>query len=255
MGGNKMMTKMISIDLDRASPVLLLRAYITAKRMFPDTPIEVYVSPSGVGFRLKIHKQATIEENLKIRALLWDDPVRLSYALKKWALNPKEEYIDLIFDEKNVDKSKGGREKPIDMEAILKPHKDDIDKINEHIKNGETDKAEELVQKVAKQIEPELAKHKKKQYVGCIAFKGDEKREALEEICMKIMEKDKTFSWRMYPCWFPEFDWILAVFTDDKNKAWRRIVWLKNKARLEPGGKQILKDADTRLFVKERTVT
>lgn len=245
-----MMTKMVSVDLDRASPILLLRAYLTAKRMFPNTPIEVFVSSSGVGFHMKIPIQVTIEENLKIRALLWDEPYRLYYALKKWALNPKEEYIDLVFDEKC-----DGKEKPINMEAILKPYKADIDKIYTHIKNGETNKAEELVQKVAKQIEPDLAQHKKKQYVGCIAFKGDEKREALEEICTKIMEKDKTFSWRMYPCWFPEFDWILAVFTDDKNKAWRRIVWIKNKARLEPGGKQILKDAETRLFVKERIAT
>lgn len=242
-----MMTKMISIDLDRASPVLLLRAYITAKRMFPDTPIEVYVSPSGVGFRLKIHKQATIEENLKIRALLWDDPVRLSYALKKWALNPKEEYIDLIFDEKNVDKSKGGREKPIDMEAILKPHKADIDKINEHIKNGETDKAEELVQKVAKQIEPELTKHKKKQWVCCIIFRGDDLRDKLEEICVDIATKDSSFSWRMYPWWAPDFDWCLALFTDDKDRGWKRLVWLKNKTPL--------KDVDTRMWCKERTST
>jgi hypothetical protein len=245
-----MMTEMVSVDLDRASPILLLRAYLTAKRMFPNTPIQVFVSSSGVGFHMKIPIQVTIEENLKIRALLWDEPYRLYYALKKWALNPKEKYIDLVFDEKC-----DGKEKPINMEAILKPYKADIDKIYTHIKNAETDKAEELVQKVAKQIEPELDKHKKKQYVGCIAFKGDEKREALEEICAKIMEKDKTFSWRMYPCWFPEFDWILAVFTDDKNKAWRRIVWLKNKARLEPGGKEILKDAETRLFVKERIAT
>lgn len=248
-----MKTKMISIDLDRASPTLLLRTYLTAKRMFPETPIKVSISPSGVGYRIKIYKEATIEENLKIRALLWDDPIRLSYALKKWALNPKEEYIDLIFDEKNVEKTKGGKEKPIDMEAILKPYKNEIEKINEHIKKGETEKAEEIVQKVAKQIEPQLAKHKRKQYVGCIAFRGDDTREALEKICIDIMEKDETFSWRIYPCWWPNFDWILAVFTDNKDKAWKRITWLKNKAKIN--NKPILKNAETRLFVKERIST
>ena len=70
-----MMTKMVSVDLDRASSVLLLRAYLSAKRMFPDVPIEVFVSSSGVGFHLKIHIKVSIEENLKIRALLWMNPI------------------------------------------------------------------------------------------------------------------------------------------------------------------------------------
>jgi hypothetical protein len=220
--------------------------------MFPGTPVEVFVSPSGVGFHMKIDKEVTIPENLKIRALLWDEPYRLYYALKKWALNPQERYIDLVFDEKN-----DGREKHINMEAILNPYKKEVEQIHRHIQNGETAKAEELVQQVAKAIEPELAKHKRKQYIGCIAFKTDELREQLEEICTKIMEKDKTFSWRMYPCWFPEFDWILATFSDDKARAWKRITWLKNKAYVEKDHElvPILKDADTRLFVKERIAT
>jgi hypothetical protein len=47
------------------------------------------------------------------------------------------------------------------------------------------------------------------------------------------------------------------VFTDDKNKAWEKIVWLKNNAYIEKEGERvkILKDADTRLFVKERKAT
>ena len=247
-----MMTKMISVDLDRASPVLLLRAYLSAKRIIPNVPIEVFTSPSGVGFHIKIHKQVTIEQNLKLRALLWDEPYRLYYALKKWALNPREEYVDLVFDEKN-----DGKEKRIDMDAILKPYKREVQKISELVQKGETEKAEELVQKVARAIEPELDKHKRPQFVGCIAFKTDELRDQLEEICKNIMEKDKAFSWKLYPCWFPEFDWILAVFTDDKNKAWEKIVWLKNNAYIEKEGERvkILKDADTRLFVKERKAT
>jgi len=239
---------MISVDLDRASPILLLRTYFSARRMFPDTPIEVFVSPSGVGFHMKIDKEVSIPENLKIRALLWDEPYRLYYALKKWALNPQEEYIDLVFDEKN-----NGKEKLINLEGMLEPYRKEVQQINEHIQNGETEKAEELVQKVATAIDPELDKHKHKQYVGCIAFKTDELRDQLEEICKKIMEKDSSFSWKVYPCWFPEFDWILAVFADGKNKAWKRITWLKNRAKKDD--KLILKEAETRLFVKERTST
>jgi len=247
-----MLCKMVSVDLDRASPVLLLRAYLTAKRMHPNVPIEVFVSPTGVGFHIKIRKQVSIEEDLKIRALLWDEPYRLYYALKKWALNPEEEYIDLVFDEKN-----DGKEKPIDLEAMLQPYSRDSQQINEFVQNGEAEKAEPILFKVAKAIEPELDKHKHKQYVGCIAFKTDELRDQLEEVCKKIMEKDASFSWKIYPCWFPEFDWILAVFTDDKQLAWKKIVWLKNNAYIEKEDKRvkILKDADTRLFVKERTST
>jgi len=248
-----MLCKMISVDLDRASPILLLRVYLSAKRMFPDVPMEYFVSPSGVGFKIKIHKQVSVEDNLKARALLWDDEVRLAYALKKWALNPYEEYIDLCFDEKNSDQPKGGREKRIDLEAMLNPYKKEVQQINELVQNGETDKAEEVLQKVAKAIEPELSKHKRRQYVGCVAFNGDELLEQLEEICKKIMEKDKTFSWKCYPCWFPEFSWILAVFTDSEKLAWKRITWFKNRAK--KGDKLILKDADTRLFVKERKAT
>lgn len=246
---------MISVDQDRASVIQLLRTYLTAKRMFPNITIDVFVSPSGVGYKIKIRKQVSIEENLKIRALLWDDPVRLAYALKKWALNPDERYIDLCFDEKNDRK-----ETPIDMETILVPYTEEVNKITAFIRNGEPEKAEEPVHELAKKIEPEISKHKKKQYVGCIAFSKDELREQLETICTDIMAKDATFSWRLYPCWFPDFDWILATFADSEQKAWKRITWLKNRARVKDetsstGWKYILKDADTRLFVKERIAT
>jgi len=246
------MTKMVSVDLDRSSTVLLLRAYLSAKRMLPDVPIEVFVSPTGVGFHIKIYKQVSIEQDLKIRAQLWDHADRIVYALKKWALNPQEEYIDLVFDEKN-----NGKENRIDLEAILQPYSEDVQQINEFVQNGEAQKAEPILLKLAKTIEPELDKHKRKQYVGCVAFKTDELHDQLEEICKKIMEKDKTFSWKLYPCWFPEFDWILAIFTDDKDKAWEKIVWLKNNAYIEKERERIkiLKDADTRLFVKERMAT
>jgi len=243
-----MMTKMVSVDLDRASPALLLRAYLSAKRIIPNVPIEVFASPSGVGFHIKIHKSVTIEENLKLRALLWDEPYRLYYALKKWALNPQEAYIDLVFNDKN-----DGKEKRIDMEAILNPYRKEVQKIEELVQNGETDKGEELVQRIAKAIEPELDKHKRKQFVGCIAFKTDELREQLEEICMKIMEKDNSFRYKCYPAWWPGWDWILAIFGDDKNKLWKKLVWFKNRAK--KGDKLILKDAETRLFVKERKAT
>jgi len=240
--------ELISVDLDRASPVHLLRVYFSAKRILPGVPFETTVSPSGVGFHLKIHKQVTVEEDLKIRALLWDHADRLVYALKKWALNPQEKYVDLVFDEKNE-----GLERPLPLEDMLKLHEEEVKEINTLLDAGENEKADEEVKKLAKAVEPEISKYKRKQFVGCIAFKTDEIREPLEKVCGDIAERDSTFSWKLYPCWFPEFDWILAVFADDKQKAWKRITWLKNRARKDD--KLLLKDADTRLFVKERTST
>ena len=242
------MVNQVSVDLDRASPVHLLRVYFSAKRMLPGVPFETTVSPSGVGFHLKIHKQVSIEEDLKIRALLWDHADRLAYALRKWALNPQEKYVDLVFNEKNE-----GLERPLPLEEILKPHEMEVKEINMLLDAGENEKADEQVKKLAKQIEPQISTYKGRQYVGCIAFKGEDIREPLEKVCANIAEKDSTFSWKLYPCWFPEFDWILAVFADGKDKAWKRITWLKNRAKKDD--KLILKDADTRLFVKERTST
>jgi len=243
-----MMVKQVSVDMDRANLVHLLRVYFSAVRLLPGVPMEFTVSGSGVGFHLKLHKEVTVEEDLKIRALLWDHADRLAYALRKWALNPQEKYVDLVFDEKN-----DGVERALPLEEILKPHKEEVETINNLLDQGKNEEADQKVKEVAKKIEPQIARYKRNQFVGCIAFKSDEIREPLEKVCTDIAEKDRTFTWKVYPCWFPEFDWILAVFTDDKAVAWKRITWLKNRARQD--GKLILKDAETRLFVKERTST
>jgi len=232
---------MISVDLDRASTLHLLRTYLTVPQAFSvvtkrrlTAPYDVTVSPSGVGFHIKILEQVSIEQNLKIRALLWDHAERLAYALKKWALNPKEAYIE-------------GRERELNMSMILQPFSAQIQQTRRLLQNGETEKAEEVVHTVAKQIESAVQERRGKQFVGCISFNGDSLREHLEKICGDIAAKDRTFKWRMYPCFFPEFDWMLVVFTNDKDLAWKRISWLKNRTEL--------KAADTRLWVKERIAT
>lgn len=236
---------LISVDIDKASPTYLLRAYLVLKRLYPETPMEVFVSPSGVGWHIKLYKKekATILEDLMVRALIFGDEVRLAYALKKFFLNPNEKYIDLIFDEKD-----NGKEKRIDLEGMLEPYKGEVEKIGEFLQNGEAEKASEVVKEVADKIKPQLEPHKRKQYVGCIAFNGDDLREKLEKICGDIVAKDASFKWRMYPCWWPTHDWILGIFTGDKNLAWRRITWLKNKTDLK-------KHEDVVLWVKERIST
>jgi len=240
---------MISVDLDRASTLHLLRTYLTVPQAFSvvtkrrlTAPYDVLVSPAGVGFHIKIFETVPWEQNLKIRALLWDDPVRLAYALKKWALNPEEAYVDLVFDEKNY-----GKETRINMQNILQPFNSQIRQALRFLQNGETGEAEKVVQDVAKQVSPRIQGKKGKQFIGCIAFNGDPLRLRLEKVCGDIAQKDGTFKWRIYPCFFPEFDWMLVLFTNDKDVAWKRITWLKNRTDL--------KTADTRLWVKERIAT
>lgn len=236
------MVKQISVDLDRANMVMFLRAYFSARRLLPGVPYEVTVSPTGVGMHLKLFKEVTVEEDLKLRALLWDDPYRLYYALKKWALNDKEDYIDLVFDEKN-----DRPETIVPFDDILKPHQKEVENINKLLDTGENEKADEEVKKLAKQIEPEMTKYKKPQYIGCIAFNGDDVREKLEQICADIAAKDATFKYRYYPCFFPEHDWIVAIIDTDKNRVWKRLTWLKNKT--------LLKDLNVPMWVKERIAT
>jgi len=240
---------LISVDLDRASTLHLLRTYLSVPQAFSVVtgrrliePYNVFHSPSGVGFHIKIQTTVSVEQNLKIRALLWDHAERLAYALKKWALNPEEAYVDLCFDEKNDD-----LERSINMQDILQPFQRQISQALQFLQSGKSEKAEPIVHKVANSIDPAVQGGKRKQFVGCIAFNGDSLREHLEKVCGDIVAKDMTFKWRLYPCFFPEFTWMLVVFTDDKDKAWKRITWLKNKTTL--------KDADTRLWVKERIAT
>ncbi len=116
------------------------------------------------------------------------------------------------------------------------------------IKNERVEEADSLINQLAKKLTPHLNKIRGPMYVGCISFHGDLLRERLEKVCTDISVKDMGFKWRMYPCFFPEFDWVLSLFGHDKDALWKKLVWLKNKVDL-------LKDADTRLWVKERIAT
>ena len=262
--------KPITIDLDRASVVHLLRTYLMAKRMFPTARIEVTVSGRGVGFHIKLYLKGRvmkwIDEHLKddrkrraflknledifIRALLWDDPVRLSYALKKWVLNPDERHVDLCFDEKL-----GGKERPLPLDDII--GKERLDELLRLLRENRIGELEKQVLKLKEEVEKELSKYKKPIYIGCIAFNGDDILEKLEKVCAEISMRDPTFKWRTYPCFMPEWDWMLVVQSDSEKQAWKRIVWLKNNAYIETDGKKdyFLKDIETRLWVKERRAT
>ena len=248
------MVKQISVDLDHNSVVLLLRVYFSAKRLVPGYVFGVKVSSSGVGYHIKIPKQVTVEEDLKIRALLWDHADRLVYALKKWALNPNEEYVDLIFDEKN-----NGKEVELPLEGLLELfYIKEVTEINDLLDKGENGAADEKVKQLAKKIEPQIKPYKKPSYVGCLAFKGEDLREDIEKVLTEIASKDSSFTWKVYPQWMPEWDWMVALFGDDKDNLWKRLVWLKNKAYKLNDAKEkalLLKYAETRMWIKQRTST
>jgi hypothetical protein len=118
--------------------------------------------------------------------------------------------------------------------------------------------ADTQIKELAKKISPELDKYHKKSFVGCITFNGVELKDDLEKVMLEIAAKDPSFRYRFYPVWWPEFEWLIAIFTDDKDKAWKKITWIKNNIyKTDDAGNKtlLLKDADTRLFVKERKST
>lgn len=250
---------MITVDLDRESTVHLLRAFFNVLHVYnmvhgehldskleplSISDVQVTFSPSGVGYHIKIPRTVDVLEDLRIRALLWDDPYRLCYALKKWTLNPKEEYVDLCFDEK-VNR----KEEYLDLLGIIIKLESEefVRTLLYLIEKERIEEAEKMIQQVSEKLNPHLKELRGKIYIGCIAFKKDNLLEELEEICKDIGVKDLSFKWRSYPCFFPEFDWMLCVFTHDKDLAWKRITWLKNRTKL--------KDTETRLWVKERIST
>jgi len=243
----------VNVDLDDSYPVLLLRVWFNIPRLYPGANVEVYVSPSGVGWHVKTDFKVDALQYIVSQALLWADPVRTQYALRKMYLNPGEKHLDLMFNEKE-----GKKEVKVPFTQILSKYAPEVNQIAWSLKGGDNELLDEQIKDLAKKISPELDKYHKKSFVGCITFNGVELKDDLEKVMLEIASKDPTFRYRFYPVWWPEFEWMIAVFTDDKDLAWRKITWIKNNAyKTFEGGSHVylLKDADTRLFVKERFST
>jgi hypothetical protein len=243
----------VNVDLDDSYPVLLLRVLFNIPRLYPGANVEVRVSPSGVGWHVITDYNCDSFTYIMSQALLWADPVRTQYALRKLYLNPSEAHLDLMFNEKE-----GKSETFVPMAEILAKFTVECNEIAINIKEGKNDMADNQIKDLAKKISPELDKYHKKSFVGCITFNGVELKDDLEKVMLEIAAKDPSFRYRFYPVWWPEFEWMIAVFTDDKDKAWEKITWIKNKIykTLEDSSHiYLLRDIDTRLFVKERKST
>ena len=99
------LTDYISVDIDSAShgirnhdPYLMLIAYLNARYMFPNVPIQVKTTRKG--FHIKIKKRASVQEDIEIRRLLGDDSERLWYSEQHAIWNMPAFTIDVLFESK-----------------------------------------------------------------------------------------------------------------------------------------------------------
>lgn len=205
----------IGVDIDSSSVYDLLFSYLKARRLFPKERIDVSISPSGFGFHLIIHKKVTILENIYYRIILHDDPWRIVLSLKKFFINPHEEYFDIIFDSKW-----GNNSKKIDLKKILDENKSDVEFI---FKKWGTNEAlrrlVELSDKVADKIDKPVA------WLTCFAFTGNELKDKLNKICEDIRAKDSSFKYRIYESYIKGADYMLVISSSSKDQAFQRGEW------------------------------
>ena len=117
----------ISIDIDTPSINKLLLTYINAKKWFKNVPIKVEISSSGAGFHIIIYKDVSVKENLMWRALLGDDPVRISYSLRRLLMTNDKDTVDILFVRKN-----GKDTREINIDEIFEKHNIIPDEVNEN---------------------------------------------------------------------------------------------------------------------------
>ncbi len=116
----------ISIDYDDLNIRKLILSYINIKKWFKGVPIKVEISSSGTGFHIIIYKEVTISENLMWRAFLGDDPVRISYSLRRLLLNSDPYVVDILFTKKD-----GRYVKELDLDYLFIKYNIKVDEVND----------------------------------------------------------------------------------------------------------------------------
>ena len=232
----------IGIDIDSSDVFELLKRYILARKLFPDSEIITRISPSGHGYHMiiRLNKRITPFENFLYRALLDDDPYRLLLAMKKFAIDG-ERWYDLIFTHKY-----GNKSQELDLDRLLKNY--DIEEI---IKNWGEFGTMDKIEKISKGIKKKIGI--KEVWMTCFAFKTNALREKLKGICEDISLKDESFKFKIYQNFQPEWDFILVIFSDSKDKAFQRGAWfLKNCLDEEDLGNVKKFGKDKYYWVKKR---
>lgn len=206
----------IGVDLDSNNIKEFLFTYLNARKLFPEHKIETCLSSSGLGFHIKIHTSCSIIENFMYRAVLHDCPGRLMLSMKKYWMDGWTRTIDgrydILFSEKN-----GKKTKKIDLESMI-----DKRKIKKILDAWGTEEGEKMLEQTNEKIEPEIKKLQGQSYATNIGFKGEELKEKIAKIVSDISQKDHSFRYRIMNCPTPTFDYILSIFSLDKDIAHKR---------------------------------
>lgn len=200
-------TEKISVDLDDISSQRLLRTFLMAKKFFPNSKIEVRLSPSHSGYHVIIHKKISALENIFWRAMLDDDEVRIVLSLKKIFMNP-DAPVDIAFDIKG-----GGKAEVIDLEKILKPYKKRIERILKRW-DGSVDGD---VSKIAEEIKGRLPIRER--WVFAAAFKGSGLKESIKDWAVKEYEKNNVAHFGIFQSYYPDNDFIFTRYFKNEDDA------------------------------------
>lgn len=222
----------IGIDLDTSSIFEMLRIYFLLKAKFGNK-VHVFLSPSGKGFHIKIDESVSVIEDIFIRALYNDDPYRLRYSLKRFYVSRDPNVLDILFDVKT-----GKERKKLDMDKILAQYKEEVDEILKLIKQECYEEVDSMINELSKKVNIPISEL----YVGCIAFKSNDVMNEIKKICSDIAMKDEMFKFSIMKSFLPDWDWILLIYADNKDDAWKKITWFVNKT--------ILKNIDKVFWVK-----
>lgn len=214
---------MIGIDIDTRSYSRLLKIIRKIHDMGYD--YRVFISPSGLGFHIKVNADLGFWDNILLRAFLDDDAYRILFSLKRAYIDKKlgnaNDSYDIIFNIKNKK-----YEKEI-TQFIPRELPDD----------------EELLKGIADEVEKKV----KMQYglvkcfVTCIPV-SDEVVEHVRSVLDDIANADASFRYKVYPSFYKEHDWIVAVFSDNVDTANKRGLLLC---------KRYFKEYKFRFWVKE----
>ncbi|MEM1724988.1 MAG: hypothetical protein QXW71_04380, partial [Thermoplasmata archaeon] len=108
----------------------LIKNYIYARIRFGKEKVKVYLTSSKRGFRIYINETVDVLTNLMERAKMDDDPYRILYSLKRYAMSGDEEEVDVEFySKKYIKTDTRGEIEEIDLEKILT--KELIEKLEE----------------------------------------------------------------------------------------------------------------------------
>ena len=105
----------VGVDLDKPTRLELLRVYFNARYFFPKTKVEVKQTKKG--YHIRIHKQHKLEQNLDVRRVLLDDPVRIKFDEMRMVKPELHGWIDTLFQFKVKNRKVISREEPCNILA------------------------------------------------------------------------------------------------------------------------------------------